>query len=225
MRNKMPYLKLWLVMIGLFAGAQISAQTGLTDSNKRTTPVFEAMYKSLLEKPKWLFGEDICPFEVFPKVENEKFYPFESCAENADICLEKCKENDGAACYSLAVAIQMKKGAEQDISEYLFLRACKLGVISGCTNRAARILNDNPNDAKLVKCAADTFEKSCEKDDPWGCTMFGFILHQGITRPQDDERALQVLSKSCKYGEDDPACVRAKELIEEIKKSKREKSK
>lgn len=220
-------LKLWLVIFVFAFTAQIPAQTGLTDLNKveTTTPVFEAAYKSLMEKPKWLFTDDICPFEVFPKVADEKFYPFEACAENADICLEKCKDNDGAACYSLAVSIQRKKGLEQTISEFLFLRACRLGYVSGCTNRAARILNDYPNDAKSLKCAADTFEKSCEKDDPWGCTMFGTVLFQGISRPKDEEKALQVLSKSCKYGEEDAACVRAKELIEEIKQSKADKSK
>lgn len=221
----MRSLKLWLMIICFCCVSQISAQTGLLDNDKSTTPVFENAYKSLLEKPKWLFGEDICPFEVFPKVEDDKFYSFESCAENADICLEKCKDNDGAACYSLAVSIQMKKGLEQYISEFLFLRACKLGYISGCTNRAARILNDHPNDDKFLKCAADTFEKSCEKDDPWGCTMFGDILFRGIIRPKDEEKALQVLAKSCKYGDADAACVKAKELIEEIKKSKLQKSK
>ena len=226
----MRFLKLSLMIIVFSLTARVSAQEAVLGKSvvgkpESTTPVFETVYKSLSEKPKWLFTDDVCPLEVFPKVVDEKFYSFESCAENADICLDKCRDNDGAACYSLAVSLQRKKGLEQNISEFLFLRACRLGYISGCTNRAARILNDQPKDEKSLKCAVDTFEKSCEKGDPWGCTMFGNMLYLGITRPKDNEKALQVLSKSCKYGEDDAACVRAKELIEEISRSKADKSK
>jgi hypothetical protein len=221
----MGFFKLWLIVICFSFTGQVLAQTAVLGKTELTTPEFESAYKTLLEKPKWLFVEDICPLDVFPKMEDENRYEFETCAKYADVCLEKCKGNDGAACYSLAVSIQRNKGLQQEISEFLFLRACKFGIISGCTNRSARILNDKTNDEKSLKCAADTFEKTCEKDDPWGCTMFGFILYRGISRPKDNERALQAFSKSCKYGEEDEACVTAKELIEEIKKSKVEKSK
>ncbi len=222
----MRFLKLWLIVICfLLTGQALAQMTGLKKVEE-TTPEFESAYKSLLEKPKWLFAADVCPFEIFPKAEDEKFYPFDACAKYADVCLDKCQNNDGAACYSLAVSVQLKKGAYQDISEFLFLRACKLGVISGCTNRAAGILSRGETDEKSAACAINTFEKTCEKNDSWGCTMFGFMLHRGMSRPKDDEKALQALSKSCKDGEeDDDACIKAKELIEEIKKSKAEKSK
>jgi TPR repeat protein len=221
----MRLLKWFLFMFCFTFAAQVYAQTAVLGKVEPTTPEFDNVYKSLLEKPGWLFAEDSCPFDIFPKSLDEKIYEFEACAKYADVCLDKCKNNDGAACYSLAVSIQDKKGPQQDISEGLFLRACKLGIISGCTNRAARILNDKPEGEKSLKCAADTFEKTCEKDDPWGCTMFGFVLYTGISRPKDNEKALQALSKSCKYGEEDEACSRAKELIEKIKKSKTEKPK
>lgn len=109
----------------------------------------------------------------------------------------------------------------QNYSEALFLRACKLGIVSGCTNRAAAMINLKADDEKAVKCAVDTFEKTCEQDDPWGCTMFAYALVAGQGgRPKDLDKALQVLSKSCKYGIGDDACQAANKLAEEIKKIK-----
>ena len=213
-------VKLFIIMCFLVVGGQVFAQskrkvTKKIDSNS----IFEKVYNSLVEKPKWLSTEDVCPFDRIPNFETEVKYLSEGCSENAEMCLNKCKNNDGNACYSLALLIQVKKGLMQNQSEFLFLRSCKLGVTSGCTNRAAAILNLKEDDEKSVKCAADTFEKTCEKDDAWGCTMFGFALYQGKGRQKDSEKALNFLSKSCKNGDEDEACQTAKKLIEEIKKS------
>lgn len=196
-------------------------QTVQQEEEEFSSPNFEKTYKILEAKPNWLFSEiDFCKLDVFPKTVNEKGYLPNSCNKDATVCLNNCKNNDGRACYTLAVLIQMKKSPEQDYSEALFLRACKLGVISGCTNRAARIMNDKPDDEKTVKCAVDTFEKTCEKDDPWGCAMFGFALYLGKGRPQDLEKALKILPKACKFGEIDEACQMANQIIDEIKKIK-----
>lgn len=211
-------LKLVLIMCFLVVGGNVFAQstrkvTKKLDSNS----IFEKVYKSLVEKPKWLSTDDVCPFDLIPSFETDVKYLSEGCSENAEICLNKCKNNDGNACYSLALLIQIKKGLMQNESEFLFSRSCKLGVISGCTNRAAAIINLKADDEKWVKCAVNTFEKTCEKDDPWGCTMFGFAIYEGKSRQKDSEKALKVLAKSCKNGEEDEACKSAKRLIEEIK--------
>ncbi|HMS41052.1 MAG TPA: hypothetical protein PKE69_12555 [Pyrinomonadaceae bacterium] len=204
-----------ILIIGAFG--QILQQ----ESKEFSSPNFEKTYKILESKPNWLFSEiDFCPFDVFPKTVESKRYLPDACDKNANVCLNNCKNNDGMACYTLAILIQSKKSPNQDYSEALFLRACKLGVISGCTNRAARILNDKPDDDKSVKCAVDTFEKTCDEDDAWGCTMFGFSLYLGKGRPQDFEKALKVLPKGCKFGEEDPACQMANQIIDEIKKIK-----
>ena len=211
-------IKSLFFVICLVSSGQLFAQT--TTKTKKVNiseSIFEGVYKSLTEKPKWLFTDDVCPFDLIPNFEKEVKYLSKGCAENANICLKNCKNNDGNACYSLALLVQEKKGLMQNYSEVLFLRSCKLGIVSGCTNRAAAILNLTPEDERSVKCAANTFEKTCEKDDPWGCTMFGMMLYQGQGRPKDNEKALIVLSKSCKYGDEDEACQTAKKLIEEIK--------
>lgn len=217
----MSFYKINLLFLFIFLAAvgQVFGQFEEQFKKFNAKTKFENVFKTLTEKPQWLFGEDICPFNIIPGFETKVEYLSEGCADDAQICLDKCKENDGNACYSLALLVQDEKGLEQDYSEALFLRACKLGVLSGCTNRAAHILNLQADDEKAVICAGNTFEKTCEKKDPWGCTMFARILYYGLGRPKNSEKALRVMSQSCKNGDEDEACKAAKELTEEIKRS------
>jgi TPR repeat protein len=217
MRN----IKLFFIVL-LAIGGQVFAQNDSPNKNQNVSETkFEKIFKILTEKPKWLFDDlEICPLENFPKKAVRLKYLTKPCAENAEHCFNKCQENEGNACYSLALLIQEKKGLEQEYSEPLFLRSCRLGIISGCTNRAAFIFNTARGDEKSLRCAAGTFEKACEMNDPWGCTMFGTVLNLGTGVPKDSEKALRVLSKSCKNGNGDEACKAAGELIEKIKESK-----
>ncbi len=219
----MNLIKTLLIICVLAVGGIVFGQSVTQNRKEENSNLhFEKVYKTLTEKPTWLFSEDFCPFDIFPKKIDESVYIADKCDKDATVCLENCKKNDGMACYTLAVMIQIKKTPNQDYSEALFLRACKLGVISGCTNRAARILNDKSDDEKAVECAVDTFEKTCENNDPWGCTMLGFAFYSGQGRPQDFEKALKILPKACnKYGEEDEACQTARQFIEEINKTKK----
>jgi TPR repeat protein len=65
-------------------------------------------------------------------------------------------------------------------------------------------------------CAIQTYQRACDYNDPWACTMLGFHLLRGIGIPKDHERARQVLSKSCRFGESDKACAYARGLMGEI---------
>jgi TPR repeat protein len=130
-------------------------------------------------------------------------------------CLSRCSEGEAGACYWLGYELQQGH-AESSVSELLYQRSCRLGIASGCTNRAAGQLADHPNDAKAQACAAQTFAKTCSLDDPWGCTMYGFHLSRGIGVAQDRQLALKVLNKSCRYGTDDPACSSGMRLKDEL---------
>lgn len=221
-KEKLSRLKL-LFLIILAIGANFSfGQTEHKNQSNNSDDKFESVFKALNEKPKWLFDGDVCPFSVIPDFQKDAELLEESCSDNPEACLKNCKDGDGSSCYFLAQSIQEKKSIFQESSEALFLRSCKLGISSGCTNRAAGILNSKTAIPNSTKCAADTFEKTCERDDPWGCTMFGFLLFEGQGRPQNLDKAIEVLSKSCnRYGESDEACQRANELIAEIKKIKK----
>lgn len=185
----------------------------LTDEeiNTQTNEIIQ----TIKSKPDWLNSRSNCPVDVIPEFEKEIFYLSEGCAKNPQKCFDKCKNNDGNACYSLALLIQDKEITQTE-SEPLFMKACELGIISGCTNRAAGRLNLEPENRKTIECAADTFEKTCERNDAWGCSMYGFVLSQGLGRKQNIDEALKFLGKSCEVNENDEACRSAKEIEKQI---------
>jgi len=159
--------------------------------------------------PGWLPTLDKCPADVMPAHESSLDYSMEACAAAPEQCLRRCQAGNSNDCYAAALVLQEIR--HTPISEALFLRACALGVMSGCTNRAAGM--DRPEgDA----CAIRTFQKGCDRDDPWACTMIGFHLIRGTGIAKDRERARRALSKSCRFGDDDPACEYAKRLLSEI---------
>ncbi|MCD9187471.1 MAG: hypothetical protein LUM44_13630 [Pyrinomonadaceae bacterium] len=224
MKNKLRTVlsKKLLIFLGLsiFFTSQIYSQQK-TVKPQDSESIFEEVYRVLQAKPKWLSTKEDCPWEIMSKTESDVGYLHEGCQKNARVCLDKCKNNDGNACYSLALLVQIKKGLDQYEAEFLFSRACSLGVSSGCTNRAARIFNDKKNDEKAVECATKTFEKTCARDDAWGCTMFGMSLAGGFGVEKDMEKALKILAKPCQISDEgDPACQSAKQIIEAINKSK-----
>lgn len=183
----------------------------------------ENAISAIKQKPDWLFENiDVCPADAIPETEAEVKYLSVGCADNPDKCLESCRKDDGNACYALALLVQDKYGLEQTDSEALFLRSCKLGIMSGCTNKAAGMINLEEMDESKAICAANTFEKTCLKNDAWGCTMYGFMLSEGNGREQNKKEAIKVLGRVCDgSNDDDPACQRAKELAKTLKNNQK----
>jgi hypothetical protein len=170
--------------------------------------------ESLSQKPDWLFSVYACPSEIMPEKGLRPLYLSDGCSGDPIGCIAKCRSDDPSACYSLALLIQEQTEGGDESSEALFLRSCKLGIVSGCTNRAANIFDVKKDDPAGEKCAVDTFEKACLQDDPWGCTMYGFALSEGIGRDRNISEGLIALSKACLLSSDaeQPACKRAKEV-------------
>jgi hypothetical protein len=139
----------------------------------------------------------------------------DGCAFDPGACLDRCRQGDGDGCYGLALRLQQLE--EHTYAEALFLRACKLGVASGCTNRAAHILHFEAEAPGRLACSARTFERTCAYEDPWGCTMYGLVLKDGLGVPKDPKKALEVLPGGCRLGEADPACQNARELERAIR--------
>ena len=164
----------------------------------------------LRSEPGWLFPASICPADLSLPPEAPVRYLGDHCKPRLGECLEACKRSDANACYALALALQ--DGVEQSAAVgALFLRACKLGVTSGCTNRAAGL---PPTD---LACANRTYEKSCDRKDAWGCAMLGLSLVKGSGMRADPARARSVLEKACASTvEDDPACRAARSLLQQL---------
>jgi hypothetical protein len=190
--------------------AFVLASTGLHPLTTSASDTVSALLDSMgATQPDWLPSLDKCPADAMPARETAFHASKERCESALEQCLRNCRVGDANDCYASAVALQ--KVRNSSIPQALFLRACELGVVSGCTNRAAGM-----DSGKGSPCAIRTFAAACNHSDPWACTMIGLHLVRGIGVDKDHKRARQLLSRSCGLGDGDEACVAAKALMKEI---------
>lgn len=185
------------------------------------SPAVTRVVRRIAEKGDWLAATRVCSADLMPSRGSIVKVGSDNCQAPYETCLSKCEAGDGASCYWLAQQLQ-ENGAPSESYDALFQRSCKLGVVSGCTNHAAALLNTK-DDAPTQKCTARTFQRGCDYDDPWACTMYALQLSRGEGVAKDEALALKVLEKSCKYGDSDPACGFAKGLRQEILKRRSKK--
>lgn len=174
------------------------------------------MISAIESQPKWLPDPKTCPVAVMSEREISSNYSPDKCKNNLGHCLESCRQNNGEDCYALAVQVDKAfiDREPHSIGVSLHLKACELGITSGCTNAAASrlVLPETSDDVGF--CAFDTFERACDRDDPWGCTMYGQRIIEKKGRFREAANARMVLRKSCKFGDEDEACTTAKQLLE-----------
>ncbi|WP_342114171.1 hypothetical protein [Pseudoduganella sp. OTU4001] len=182
-------------------------------------PAADALATQVMANEEWTGDLGKCPVDLFAAnrrqeydraIRNQCFAP-----SGQEACMASCKAGQGQHCYWLANALQSAPQNKQ-AAEVLFQRACKLGIASGCTNRAAGMMAAPPTIVPVDSCEARTFEQTCAADDAWGCSMYGFILSRDKSAANHRERAIQALKKACKYGADDPACASSSSLIKEL---------
>lgn len=123
-------------------------------------------------------------------------------------------------CYLLAQVVQ-SENIDDDRARALFLRSCKLGIDSGCTNAAAGLgpdpIGQNVS-ASRIQCENRTYEIVCAKGDPWACTMLGNHLGRGIGFEIDYDRARTALESACDLDAASEACEYARKNLEGIEK-------
>jgi hypothetical protein len=173
------------------------------------------------KKADWVKEAGQCPASLLPRRVSTDYMMGDNCQLNLGLCFMKCEAGDAGSCYWLAYHVQQEGGAAQT-SNVLFQRACKLGVVSGCTNRAAAMSAGAPQDIGVQRCAVQTYRKTCAHNEPWGCTLYALHLSRGIGVKVDLDRALRMLDRSCQYGKDDPACSNAMTLKQEILRKKQQ---
>src|ERR1700756_554223 len=140
--------------------------------------------------PDWLPTLDKCPADLMQQHQYSVDFSIERCSNAVEQCISRCREGLASNCYAAALVLQKVKNGP--VSEALFLRACALGYVSGCTNRAAGMESTSAN-----KCAIRTYELACDRNDPWACTMIAFHLLRGVG-VKDYARAKKALSQSCR---------------------------
>ena len=95
-----------------------------------------------------------------------------TCAADDVKCKANCEtQNDSSACMSRALILE-KDPAQREEANLMFIRACALGTIAGCTNYAGFLWANNKNNA-ASECAYLLFQKTCAVKDPFGCGMLG----------------------------------------------------
>ncbi len=206
--------KLSLVVLFAIIGFPVQQTCAQQPSVEATT-----VAKEVHSHTAWVSEADMCPSEIMPKSEALYRVPRIRCSKGEfNSCLSKCEDAEAGACYGLAQSL-LQEGASRPAAEVLYQQACKLGIASGCTNRAAGMLKQRQDDPRTQACAAETFAKACSLDDPWACTMYALHLSRGLGVKRDPDLALKVLGKSCKNGPQDDACKAGmnlqKQLLEE----------
>lgn len=209
----------FILLLTLFVSCNQSTSSIQENSPEYKKKIFGSQTQNVIEnlqrKPDWLFTSDACPIELMPESEQKIEFKAIGCADNPDNCLEKCKANDANSCYALALLLDEQRGKEAEDTQALYLRACKLGIVSGCTNYAAGKSNLFPEDESAAKCAAETFEKTCAKNDSWGCSMYGFFLANGTGVKKDLNKAVEALDKSCAVSGENSQVFKASRKIKE----------
>lgn len=161
-----------------------------------------------------------CPADVMAPAADEAPFKSMNCSDGMATCEALCSLGKGNACLSLAYTLQKTQTAPE-ASESYFEQSCELGVTNGCTNRAAGMLyyaSDKSAKGFAATCAAQTFRKACERNDPWGCTMYAESLMANYGVSFDEHEARQALGKSCRFGEEDPACQKSHQLLKKLNK-------
>lgn len=162
------------------------------------------------EQPAWLYPADACPADVMPPKEEVYDPNFAACERSYSLCLRDCKGGDGNACQ--AAAHLLEEFEAEGATQALFLRACSLGISSGCTNRAASMMETSG----ASSCLGQTFRATCDRADPWGCTMYGLVTLQPSGIAEDDATIRAYLTRACELAPNEDSCFFAQQLLEDF---------
>lgn len=209
----MRFFRLMLVLFALCLPRVVFAGDAVPDAAQIDAAVEQ--------KADWVKEAQQCPAALLPKRVSTDYLMGDTCKLNLGLCFMKCESGNASACYWLGYDVQ-QAGGNADTANILFQRACKLGVVSGCTNRATVMSAGAPQDAAVQECAVRTYKKTCAHNEPWGCTLYALHLSRGIGVKADPDLALRMLARSCLYGKDDPACSNAMALKQEILRKKQQ---
>lgn len=156
----------------------------------------------------------ICPSKLVQAEDIDFENLTDICAEDQTKCLNLCLKGSSNHCFGLANHFNITDENSHAYSRPLYAKSCQLGLASSCTNVAAGIKNRDGLEEAL--CYTKTFEKTCELDDPWGCTMYAISLIYGEGTRKDLDKALSVMRGSCRFGDSDRACSTAIDLASDI---------
>ena len=195
--------------------------TGITACSQETATI--DIQTTVLNNDQFSSVYSVCPTELYNDKGIEYFDYTDSCKQNPDNCLTRCLSGNPQFCFSLAYNIQQNENPNEVAYESLYAKSCEFGMPLGCTNRAAGILNmehtakgsssiENP-----LKCLAETFDKTCEENEPWGCSMSGLVHWQGEGTVKNNELAVSKFEKACELWPESEPCDNSMFMMGQIK--------
>lgn len=171
---------------------------------QEASPESVLVASQVLANASWREEAGRCPAAFLPAKKNVSVGSGDTCpAGRLDQCLRKCTAGSASDCYWLGHALQEREQQNAAI-EALFQRSCKLGIVSGCTNRAASEFPGLP-EQEAASCQAKTFQLGCRQDDAWACAMYARSLEGGLGIPRHIGLSLDMIAKTCRLDNDD-AC-------------------
>lgn len=171
--------------------------------------------KKLEARPSWLMDDaGRCPADLLPSRFELAPYEPEGCiGGRLSDCVSGCERGSGNDCYLTANEVQ-GGWRDEELSVALFIRACRLGIASGCTNAAAARLQKT---SAADDCARTTFTRVCDAaSDAWACAMAANDLLSTRRDGANDDRIRALLEKACRHGPSDEACRTAQSLMEKL---------
>ena len=113
-------------------------------------------------------------------------------------CRTWCESGRAGACMALAY-IAEKDDVTRLEAVQLYGRACELGLLIGCTNHGAYLLDGGPGIELETDpaCAVRLHQLACDGGETWGCGMLGYELARGTGIDRDLVRARTVLETAC----------------------------
>jgi hypothetical protein len=132
-----------------------------------------------------------CLADAMPPLTHGKGTP--TCTPDDMECRDACLAGDAPRCYGRGVAIEGTAPEEAYLLQY---RGCELGLAIACTNAAA-YLWARSHDDETTDCAARIFVRACDAGETFACGMYGRMVLDNATTPDERTRGRQHLRRSC----------------------------
>lgn len=123
------------IRVLMIAFSVVTVARSFTLSTARAAEVATILQQVEASWPDWLPKPEQCPADLMPTHETMFNFSIERCTAETAQCVDSCRAGDAADCYATALVFQKVKNGQ--LVDAFFLKACGLGLVSGCTNRAA----------------------------------------------------------------------------------------
>lgn len=178
------------------------------------TPTTRSVADAVIAHADWAEDAGRCPVDLLGNTPQVEIGDDACIWTDGSACLKRCESGDASACYWLGRDLLVREQPQS--AGMLLSRACRLGAVPACTNRAIEQFARDEQSAASRRCTYLSVEKTCALGDAWGCAMQGGLLRKGSGVARDLDKARDVLEKACADAPETPACASARRTLSNI---------